>query len=229
MQAFFALRKHSATIRTTFVPCGGAIAGGRARRIIINNNNNIQPHNDVTLNTPTNITRPTTTRRQQWQAPCTPALPADEMEARRSGLQTYLTALSELKESWDSATVKDVLCCPTVDGGSPSTAAGSSASVQVRPMVCCLRGAPVTAAPPCKYTRATRCGQFLSCKSAQAHPDLDPNPGPKPNPNLLGGSKSAEGVVAPSPRFVVGVFPKRNRRAERPVSTALIRRDNLQC
>lgn len=93
-------------------------------------NTTAQPNNPITP--PTHPPK----RRQQWQAPCTPALPADEMEARRSGLQTYLTALSELKESWDSVTVKEVLCCPTavIDGTPPATAttASSSASVQVR-------------------------------------------------------------------------------------------------
>ncbi|CAM9678971.1 unnamed protein product, partial [Pylaiella littoralis] len=50
----------------------------------------------------------------KWQsswAPATPAaMPPDEMEERRSGLQVYLSSLSKLEESWQSDIVTKVLC-----------------------------------------------------------------------------------------------------------------------
>lgn len=46
----------------------------------------------------------------KWHFPCTPVMPLSELEDRRDGLQSYLSALSDLSESWNSPAVTDVLC-----------------------------------------------------------------------------------------------------------------------
>lgn len=52
----------------------------------------------------------------------------DEMEERRSGLQAYLSSLSELKESWQSDIVTKVLCAEKEE----ASTVGSPATDQVR-------------------------------------------------------------------------------------------------
>lgn len=59
-------------------------------------------------------------------------MPSNELEARRSGLQTYLTALSKLTETWRCDTVTSVLC-PSENG--PTTAASPAFEVIVRYIV----------------------------------------------------------------------------------------------
>lgn len=69
---------------------------------------------------------PNENEHKQWQAPWTPAtaMPDDEMEDRRSGLQVYLSSLSKLTESWQSDIVTRVLCAEEDEAsavGSPVT------------------------------------------------------------------------------------------------------------
>lgn len=56
---------------------------------------------------------------KRYATRCKPAMTFAELEARRSGLQSYLSALSVLKESWNLDTVTDVLCCS--ENGVPAT------------------------------------------------------------------------------------------------------------
>lgn len=50
------------------------------------------------------------------------AMPTNELEDRRRGLQSYLVALSELKDSWSSPAVTSVLC---VEDDKPGEADGN--------------------------------------------------------------------------------------------------------
>ncbi|CAM9178217.1 unnamed protein product [Scytosiphon promiscuus] len=62
----------------------------------------------------------------KWQPHSRQAMPAHELEDRRNGLQVYLTALSGLKDSWQSDLVTEVLCVAEEDATVPASSPASN-------------------------------------------------------------------------------------------------------
>ncbi|CBN74775.1 hypothetical protein Esi_0041_0139 [Ectocarpus siliculosus] len=128
----------------------------------------------------------------KWHAPGTLAMPAEEMEERREGLQAYLSELSGLKDSWRSDVVTEVLCLAEDDATSASASPAGNQANEAQPPSSSALPPPVTKAVSWvdQQTPATALTDFAARPDEAPHcTPRSPPPPPPPVSALSSSSK----------------------------------------
>ncbi|CAM9594060.1 unnamed protein product [Ectocarpus sp. 6 AP-2014] len=128
----------------------------------------------------------------KWHAPGTLAMPAEEMEERREGLQAYMSELSGLKDSWRSDVVTEVLCLAEDDATSASASPAGNQANEAQPPSSSALPPPVTKAVSWvdQQTPATALTDFAARPDEAPHcTPRSPPPPPPPVSALSSSSK----------------------------------------